>query len=57
MYTSNGDSTILISIVSDFFMSKNRKSHGMTLPVFSSDKIIFNNKGHEIDDLGTNELS
>ena len=56
MYTSNGDSTILISIVSDFFMSKNRKSHGMTLSVFSSDKIIFNNKGHEIDDLGTNEL-
>ena len=25
--------------------------------MFSSDKIIFNNKTHEIDDVGTNELS
>ena len=30
LYTSNRDSTILISIVSLVFMTKNRKSHGVT---------------------------
>ena len=49
-------------------MSKNNKNHGITcvfillilveiVNVYSSDKIIFNNKMHEIDDVGTNELS
>ena len=65
VYTSNCDSTSLISIVTLFFMSKNRKSHGVACVFISlfilleivmlrPDKIIFNNKMHEIDDVGTN---
>ena len=65
--TLNLDSTMLISIVSLFFIRNNRKSHVTCaffhylfykkLSMLGSDKIIFNNKMHEIDDVGTNGLS
>ena len=56
VYTSSYDSTVLISIVSPYFMSENRKRHSVTcvfILLFILVEIV--NEMHEIDDVGTNE--